>query len=105
VPFSGLVNTFVAFVRAGYPSGVPHTDYIPLLALLRRRLTDHEVAAVARNLAATGDLDVDIADLGAAITRITDDLPSLDDLERVQQRLAAIVHRDQQPGRARLAIG
>ena len=84
-----LVVKFVAFVRAGYPQGVPQIDYIPLLALLRRRLSDHDVAAVERELAARGDLNIDIADISAAITRITDELPSSDDLDRVQRRLEA----------------
>jgi hypothetical protein len=64
----------VAFVRAGYPQGVPENDYIPLLALLRRRLSDDEVAVVARELAARGELNIDTADIGAAIMRITDEL-------------------------------
>lgn len=77
----------VAFVRAGYPRGVPETDYIPLLALLRRRLSDDEVAAVASELAARGQLNVDTADIAVAVTRVTDELPSPADLERVQRRL------------------
>src|SRR5260370_30271056 len=85
-----LVTRMVAFVRAGYPHGVPETDYIPLLALLRRRLTDDEVAAVAAQLAARGELNIDTADIGAAITRITDQLPSPADLDRVQRRLETI---------------
>jgi hypothetical protein len=86
----GLVARFVAFVRAGYPHGVPQTDYIPLLALLRRRLSDEEVAEVAAQLAARGALNIDIADIGAAITRITDELPDEADIDRVQCRLDAI---------------
>ena len=82
-----VVARMVAFVRAGYPQGVPENDYIPLLALLRRRLSDDEVAAVARELAARGELKIDTADIGAAIMRITDELPSADDLVRVQRRL------------------
>lgn len=97
MPMSGLVSTFVAFVRAGYPQGVPQTDYIPLLALLRHRLSDEQVAAVATQVASTGDLNTDIAGIGAAITRITDELPSAEDLERVQHRLAAIVELARQP--------
>lgn len=88
---SDLVATFAAFVRAGYPQGVPQGDYIPLLALLRRRLSDEEVAAVATQLAARGDLKIDIADVGAAIIRITDELPSPRDLERVQRHLVEAV--------------
>ena len=82
---SDLVARFVAFIRSGYPHGVPQTDYIPLLALLRRRLSDDEVAAVATELAARGELNIDTADIGAAIMGITDELPSADDLVRVQQ--------------------
>jgi len=87
---SDLVARFVAFIRSGYPHGVPQTDYVPLLALLRRRLSDDEVAAVATQLAARGEMNIDAADIGAAIIRITDELPSLADLERVQRRLEAI---------------
>ncbi|SPM37743.1 hypothetical protein VC42_24510, partial [Mycobacterium rhizamassiliense] len=90
VQLSELVARFVAFIRAGYPQGVPQTDYIPLVALLRRRLTDEEIAAVASQLAADGalrDFTTDIADIGAAITRITDELPSPADMERVQRHL------------------
>jgi hypothetical protein len=47
VSLGDLVARFVAFIRDGYPQGIPETDYIPLLALLRRRLSDDEVAAVA----------------------------------------------------------
>jgi hypothetical protein len=90
VDLGDLVDRFVGFVRAGYPQGVPETDYIPLLALLQRRLSDDEVAEVATHLASSGDLDIDVADIGAAITRITDELPSEDDLDRVRRRLEAI---------------
>jgi Protein of unknown function (DUF3349) len=85
-----VVARMVAFVRAGYPQGVPATDYIPLLALLRRRLSDEEVTAVATQLAARGEMNIDSADIGAAIIRITDEIPSPADLERVQRRLDTI---------------
>lgn len=85
-----LVARIVAFIRAGYPHGVPATDYVPLLALLRRRLTDDEVTEVAVQLATSGELKVDTADIGAAIIRFTDELPSPADLDRVQRRLEAI---------------
>jgi uncharacterized protein DUF3349 len=56
VPLSGLLTRIVAFLRAGYPEGVPANDYIPLLALLRRRLSDDEVDTerVKRRLVAAG---------------------------------------------------
>jgi len=74
-------------LRAGYPEGIPPTDTFAVLALLTRRLSNDEVIAVARELMQRGDFD-DI-DIGVAITQITDELPSLDDFERVRTRLAA----------------
>ena len=85
-----LVARMVAFIRADYPQGVPETDYVPLLALLRRRSSDDEVAAVATQLAVRGEMNIDAADIGVAITRITDELPSQADLDRVQRRLETI---------------
>jgi hypothetical protein len=90
VGLGDFVARMVAFIRAGYPQGVPETDYVPLLALLRRRLSDDEVAAVATQLAARGEMNIDAADIGVAITRITDELPSQADLDRVQRRLETI---------------
>ncbi|MBX7454587.1 DUF3349 domain-containing protein [Mycolicibacterium sp. 3033] len=82
-----------AWIAAGYPEGVPGPDRIPLLALLRRRLTDDEVKAVVAALtadsSASGPSGIDTVDIGVLITQITDDLPSPDDVERVRERLAA----------------
>ncbi|MEP9365479.1 DUF3349 domain-containing protein [Nocardioides sp. CN2-186] len=73
------------WLREGYPTGVPPKDYIPLLALLRRRLTEDEVHEIAREIA--GGEDADPADIGVHITKITDALPSEDDIARVEARL------------------
>lgn len=97
VPLTGLVTTFDAVIRAGYPHGVPYADYVPLLALLRRRMPDNAVAAVATHVAARGELNIDACDIQAAITRVAAELPCAADLERVQGRLAAIVGLTQQP--------
>ncbi|MCV7298384.1 DUF3349 domain-containing protein [Mycobacterium barrassiae] len=77
----------VAWITSGYPEGVPGPDRVPLFALLKRRLSDDEVKAVARELKDLGDFDS--ADIGVLITQITDELPTPDDIERVRQRLAA----------------
>jgi hypothetical protein len=85
------VNRFLAkiveWINAGYPEGVPGPDRVPLFALLKRRLTDDEVKAVARELMALGEFDD--ADIGVLITQITDEMPSPGDVERVRDRLAA----------------
>ena len=84
---SRFLNAIVSWLRAGYPEGVPSRDYLPVLALLSRRLTTDEVKAVASELMQRGDFDQ--VDIGVAITQITDELPSSDDIERVRTRLAA----------------
>jgi hypothetical protein len=82
-----FLSSIVSWLRAGYPEGVPQNDYLPLLALLSRRLTADEVKTVAR--AMTRRPDFDDIDIGAAIIAITDELPSPTDVERVRERLAA----------------
>ncbi|MGO9924568.1 MAG: DUF3349 domain-containing protein [Mycobacterium sp.] len=81
------VSCVIAFLRAGYPSGAPATGYVPLLALLPRRVSDDEVAVIAGTLSGPDNRSIDSADVGVEITRITHELPSLDDIERVQHRL------------------
>jgi hypothetical protein len=88
------VSSIVAFLRAGYPTCMPATGYIPLLALLRRRVTDDEIIAVAGELMVSNHTPIDNVDVGVEITRLTHEMPSLDDIERVQQRIAAIGHPD-----------
>ncbi len=82
-----FLTSIVAWLRAGYPEGVPPTDYFPVLALLSRRLSNDEVKAVARELMHRGEFD-DV-DIGVLITQFTDELPSPEDIERVRSRLAA----------------
>ena len=77
----------VAWITAGYPEGVPGPDRVPLLALLKRRLTDDEVKAVAEALIDRSEFDQ--VDIGVLITELTDDLPTPEDIERVRNRLAA----------------
>ena len=89
MPLSGLLTRIVSFLRAGYPEGVPANDYIPLLALLRRRLSDDEVFAVATELMSTGHSPVEGTDVRVAITKLTDEMPSHEDTERVKRRLVA----------------
>jgi hypothetical protein len=83
------VHRMVAFLRAGYPTSVRAVGYLPLLALLPRRLTSDEVAEIAIELALTGS-PVDNVDIGVEITRSTHEMPSLGDIERVREQLAAI---------------
>ena len=82
-----FLTSIVAWLRAGYPEGIPPTDYFPVLALLSRRLSHDEVKAVARGLMQRDGFDE--IDIGVLITQMTDHLPSPGDIERVRERLAA----------------
>ena len=84
---NGFLNSIVSWLRAGYPEGVPPTDTFAVLALLTRRLSNDEVKAVACELMERGEFDN--IDIGVAITQLTDELPSPEDVERVRERLAA----------------
>ncbi|MFM9033829.1 MAG: DUF3349 domain-containing protein [Mycobacterium sp.] len=82
-----FLSGIVSWLRAGYPNGVPRNDYLPILALLSRRLTADEIIEVARqlrHLPQPGFIDV-----GAEILRITDQLPKPTEVERVRAKLAA----------------
>lgn len=86
---SDRVLSVVAFLRAGYPSSAPALGYAPLLALLPRRVSDDEITTIARKLLAPRRRSVDNVDVGVEITRVTDQLPSVEEIERVQRRLSA----------------
>ncbi|SOX54450.1 DUF3349 domain-containing protein [Mycobacterium ahvazicum] len=87
---AGLVSKAVAFLRAGYPTGAPKRGYVPLLALLRRRVTDDEITTITSEFMTRKAGPVSTVDVGVAIFRITNEIPSLDDIARVEQRLDAI---------------
>ncbi|HEU4546060.1 MAG TPA: DUF3349 domain-containing protein [Microlunatus sp.] len=89
MPLPGFLGSIVSWLRAGYPEGVPESDYIPLLAVLSRRLSNDEVRAVTHELIESGELPVDNIDIGTVITRVTDELPREADVQRVRERLAA----------------
>jgi len=84
---NGFLSSVISWLRAGYPEGVPPTDTFALLALLTRRLGNDEVKIVANALMERGEFDK--TDIGVLISKLTDELPSEEDIERVRTRLAA----------------
>ena len=78
----------VAWLREGYPGGVPEHDYLPLLALLERRLTRTEVKRIAKALRRAEVSPAGPQDIAAAITSYTLVDPSEQDLRRVRDQLA-----------------
>lgn len=84
-----FLTSIVGWLRAGYPNGVPEQDYIPLFALLTRRLSEAEVDAVADALIEDGDLPIEKTDIQVLITKITNEMPLETDVDRVRSHLAA----------------
>jgi hypothetical protein len=83
-----FLKAIIGWLRAGYPEGVPHVDYIPLFALLGSQLTDHEVASIADVLASESDPESAEA-IRSAIKSVTHEQPKDSDVARVRSRLAA----------------
>ncbi|GAA1040768.1 DUF3349 domain-containing protein [Virgisporangium ochraceum] len=88
---SDVLARALEWLRAGYPTGVPRQDYVVLLGLLRRRLTDDEIRRIARQLA---DLAVDgepitVADIERMIDGSVLQSATPEDVERVSAHLAA----------------
>ncbi|MFI1919022.1 DUF3349 domain-containing protein [Nocardia sp. NPDC020380] len=90
-PRTGVLQKVLTWLRAGYPQGIPQSDYVALLAVLHRRLTDYEIHLVVEELirereAASG---IAVEDIEAAIARVAKEQPGEDDIARVASRLAA----------------
>ena len=88
MPLPAFLASVVSWLRAGYPDGVPESDYIPLVAVLARRLSPEEVQAVTDELGRSGQLPIDNIDIGTTITKVTNELPREADVDRVRSRLA-----------------
>lgn len=84
-----FLSSIIEWLRAGYPEGVPEQDYVPLLALLTRRLSEDEVDQVADALIEAGDLPITKTDIAVLITKVTNEMPLDHDIDRVRRHLEA----------------
>jgi hypothetical protein len=87
---SHWVSSIIAFLRAGYPNGMPTAGYVPLAALSRRRPSGDEISAITSELMRQRHRPISTTDVGVAITRVTDEMPTEDDIARVKRRLDAM---------------
>lgn len=77
----------VGWLKAGYPQGIPSSDYIPLIAVLRRKMSAEEIQELGQQLTASGLVPADHIDVGTGYLKITDELASTQELERVTRKL------------------
>ncbi|GAB83803.1 DUF3349 domain-containing protein [Gordonia rubripertincta] len=85
-----LLYRIIEWLRTGYPDGVPQGDYIPLVALLRRQLSEDEVQEVSSRLIRQSPPPpepISKIDAAVAITKVTRELPHEDDIARVRRHL------------------
>jgi hypothetical protein len=97
MPLSAFLAGLVSWLRAGYPAGIPEHDWVPLLALLSRRLSEQEVSQVADALDEAGVFPIEKADIAVMITKMIDEMPSTRDIDRVRARLDSAPHRADPP--------
>jgi hypothetical protein len=81
------VSSIVAFVRAGYPTGMPTTGHVSTAALSPRRVSTDEITTLTTQLAGDRRGPISATDVGVAITHITNAMPAPEDIARVQRRL------------------
>lgn len=86
-----LLSRVLGWLRAGYPQGIPQSDYVALFAVLHRHLTDYEVAVIGERLveASREGEKISEADIAAAIADFAKQQPAPDDVSRVASHLAA----------------
>ena len=89
-----VMTRLIAWVRQGYPTGVPAADYVPLIALLSRRLTKDEVGDIVVELRESGVLPNETGRIGAAIMGTTNEVPSIEEIERVRHHLSEVTGTD-----------
>lgn len=89
-----VVQRLITWVRSGYPTGVPAADYVPLIALLSRRLTKDEVIDIVLELRGAGVVPSETGRIGAAIMGTTKEVPSIEEIERVRHHLSEMTGTD-----------
>ncbi|MET4430935.1 MULTISPECIES: DUF3349 domain-containing protein [unclassified Mycolicibacterium] len=87
----GLMDNVLAWLHEGYPEGVPQKDYFPLLALLKRSLTEDEVISAAQSILRSTDADtVTEAEIRTAVHAVIEKEPNPEEIHQVASRLASV---------------
>mgnify|MGYP000212149248 CR=1 FL=1 len=83
------IESVLNWLRAGYPEGVAPNDVAPIVALLRRALTDEEVDQVVAHLQDDDPRsEADRASVTAAIEDVANTVPTQEEVAAVATRLA-----------------
>jgi uncharacterized protein DUF3349 len=86
-----LLDNVLGWLHDGYPEGVPPKDYFPLLALLKRSLSEDEVVKAAQTVLKGTDADTVTDDqIRNAIEEVTAKAPNPEEIQQVASRLASV---------------
>jgi hypothetical protein len=84
-------EAILAWLHAGYPEGVPQKDYFPLIALLKRSLSEDEVVKAAQSVLKTSTSDTVTEDeIRSAVQSVIDKEPNPEEVHQVASRLASV---------------
>ncbi|MFW0107718.1 DUF3349 domain-containing protein [Rothia sp. P7181] len=93
MPQRNIVSRVIDWLSVGYPEDVPVQDRAAVMAVLRRRLTDAQLEEVIRKLmlsrAARGEDYVSDQRINEYIRKVTDDVPTPEEIDRVARILGA----------------
>lgn len=91
---TSIIGRILGWLTAGYPEGIPAADRFPVIAVLKRRLSDDDVRQIVAQLTAEdspalADGVISQEEVEALISRVVRENPSHDEIRRVSARLAA----------------
>lgn len=89
---SNYFQSVLGWLHKGYPDGIPPKDYYPLLALLKRSLSEDEVVQAARTVltASQPDSPVTVDRIHQAVQEVTAKEPNSNEINQVAARLAMV---------------
>ena len=89
---SAFLDNVLGWLHKGFPDGIPRKDYYPLLALLKRTLTEDEVVQAAYSVLKSSDADdpVTVDQIRRAIWETTEKEPNAEEVNQVAARLAMV---------------
>jgi hypothetical protein len=86
-----VLDNVLGWLHDGYPEGIPQKDYFPLLALLKRSLTEEEVVKAAQSVLKATDSDsVTEDEIRTAVHAVIEKEPNPEEIHQVAARLASV---------------
>ena len=87
-----FLENVLGWLHQGYPEGVPPKDYYPLLALLKRSLSEDEVVQAAQTILRETDFDTPVTadQIRQAISAVIEKEPNPEEVNQVASRLASV---------------